>query len=70
MGLRWCLSFIYLGSCLCDDGEVTNEVTRRIANTSKAFGGLCEAIFMKGKFQCLLKGMYTRQLCYLFYFME
>ena len=30
--------FTCLGSCLCDDGEVTNDVTRRIA--SKAFGSL------------------------------
>ena len=34
--------FTYLGSCLCDDGEVTNEVTCRIA--SKAFGSLHKAI--------------------------
>ena len=29
--------FTYLGSCLCDDGEVTNEVACRIARASKAF---------------------------------
>ena len=34
----------YLGSCLCDDGEVTNEVTCRIV--SRAFGSLRKAIFV------------------------
>ena len=29
--------FMYLGSCLCDDGEVTNEITCRIAKASRAF---------------------------------
>ena len=38
--------FTYLRSCLCDDGEVTNEATCRIAKASRAFGCLCEAIFM------------------------
>ena len=28
--------FTYLGSCLCDDGEVTNEVTCRIVKASRA----------------------------------
>jgi len=30
--------FTYLGSCLCNDGEVTREVAYRIAKASKAFG--------------------------------
>jgi len=47
--------FTYLGSCLCDDGEVTNEVACRIARASKAFGSLCEAIFMNRTFSVSAK---------------
>jgi len=36
--------FTYLGSCLCNDGEVTREVACRIAKASKAFGSLRDAI--------------------------
>jgi len=32
--------FTYLGSCLCDDGEITNEVTCQIAKACRAFGSL------------------------------
>ena len=41
--------FTYLGSCLCDDGEITNEETFRIAKASTTFGRL-EAIFMHQTF--------------------
>jgi len=61
--------FTYLGSCLCDDGEVTNEVTCRIEKASRVFGSLDEAILVNRTFSVLLYGMYARQLCYLFYFM-
>ena len=47
--------FTYLGSCLCDDGEVTNEVACRIARASKAFGSLREAIFMNRTFSVSTK---------------
>jgi len=47
--------FTYLGSCLCDDGEVTNEVACRIAKASKAFGSLREAIFMNRTFSVSTK---------------
>jgi len=47
--------FTYLGSCLCDDGEVTNEVTCRIANASGAFGSLREAIFVNRTFSVSTK---------------
>ena len=42
--------FTYLGSCLCNDGEVTREVACRIAKVSKAFGSLRDAIFMNRAF--------------------
>ena len=45
----------YLGSCLCDDGEVTNEITFRIAKASRAFGSLCEAIFVNRTFSVSTK---------------
>ena len=61
--------FTYLGSCLCDDGEVTNEVTCRITKASRVFGSLREAIFVNRTFSVFTKRMYTRQLYYLFYFM-
>jgi len=47
--------FTYLGSCLCDDGEVTNKVACGIARGSKAFGSLCEAIFMNRTFSVSTK---------------
>jgi len=47
--------FTYLGSCLCDDGEVTNEVACRIVRASKAFGSLREAIFMNRTFSVSTK---------------
>ena len=47
--------FTYLGSCLCDDGEVTTEVACRIARASKAFVSLCEAIFMNRTFSVSTK---------------
>jgi len=37
--------FPYLGSLISDDGRVSVEVERRIANASKAFGALREAVF-------------------------
>ena len=47
--------FTYLGSCLCNDGEVTREVLCRNAKPSKAFGSLCDAIFMNRTFSVSTK---------------
>ena len=49
--------FIYLGSCLCDDRDVTNEVKCRIAKASRAFGSLHlrEAIFVNRTFSMSTK---------------
>ena len=49
------LEFTYLGSCLCDNGEVTNEVACRITRASKAFNSLHEVIFMSRTFSVSTK---------------
>ena len=47
--------FTYLGSCLCNDGEVTREVACRIVKASKVYGSLCHAIFMNRNFSVSTK---------------
>ena len=47
--------FTYLGSCLCNDGEVTREVACRIAKASRVFGSLRNAIFMNRTFSVSTK---------------
>ena len=43
--IEWVEQFPYLGSLISDDGRVTSKVERRIANASKAFGALQQAVF-------------------------
>ena len=38
-------NFQYLGSIIADDGRIDTETDRRIANASKAFGALRQAVF-------------------------
>ena len=38
--------FPYLGSSIAANGRIDDEVDRRIANASKAFGALWQAVFM------------------------
>ena len=37
--------FPYLGSSIATNGRIDDEIDRRIANTSKAFGALRQAVF-------------------------
>ena len=37
--------FPYLGSSIAGNGRIDDEIDRRIANASKAFGALCQAVF-------------------------
>ena len=39
-------NFSYLGSCLCRDGEITCEVSCRIAKVVRVFGCLRVPIFL------------------------
>ena len=37
--------FPYLGSSIAANGRIDDEIDRRIANASKAFGALRQAVF-------------------------
>ena len=43
--INWVNHFPYLGSLISENGRVYEEVDRRIANASKAFGALQHAVF-------------------------
>ena len=38
--------FPYLGSSIAANGRIDYEIDKRIADASKAFGGLCQAVVM------------------------
>ena len=38
------IEFSYVGSSIAANGRIDDEIDRRIANTSKAFGALCQAV--------------------------
>ena len=52
--------FIYLGSSLSGDGEISTEVYRRIAKASQAFGHLRESIFQNNILSITTKRMVYR----------
>ena len=43
--IKHVIKFPYLGSSIAANGRIDDEIDRQIANASKAFGALCQAVF-------------------------
>ena len=48
--------FPYLESSIAANGRINDEIDRRIANASKAFDALCQAVFKDANLSITRKG--------------
>ena len=56
--------FQYLGAIISNNGQIDVEIDRRIANTSKAFGALCQAVFKDHNLLPTQRSRFIRHVCF------